>query len=78
MQKTISSLVNKNSLKAIFNFFYRISISFWLLIVTVVCLGRLVEVIEDHRWLPITFLITGIVIALKIGAEASKEKDTSD
>ena len=29
MQKTISSLVNKNSLKAIFNFFYRISISFF-------------------------------------------------
>lgn len=71
----------KIKIKFIFDILYGMSLGFWILIVTVVCLSNLMDseiIMEKSRWLPIILLLSAIFILLKSAIHTSLTQSPED
>ena len=69
-------------LKEIINFIYLLFVGFWIMMVTLTCASYLLSNVivsgEDRwiRWIPITFLLSGIFVLVRIGLKGSQASGT--
>ena len=76
MREIISKVNFNKLLKESIRYGYRYSRAYFILVVVVVCTQVLAQnqfIMEDHRWIPLSFLIAGLVVLIGEGFSYFKD-----